>query len=53
MPDELNQISASMAIRLADITLIWDRIQTPQQASDGTVPKQDDVRLLLSLGFEF
>jgi putative salt-induced outer membrane protein YdiY len=36
-----------------DISLIWDRIQTPQQVSDGTFPKQDDVRLVLLLGIEF
>lgn len=36
-----------------DVTLVWDRIQTPQPASDGTVPKQDDLRIVLSLGFEF
>lgn len=36
-----------------DVSLIWDRIQTPQEASDGTFPKRDDFRLVLSLGFEF
>jgi putative salt-induced outer membrane protein YdiY len=36
-----------------DVTLIWDRIQAPQQASDGTFPNRDDFRLVLSLGFEF
>ncbi|MCP4901823.1 MAG: DUF481 domain-containing protein [bacterium] len=36
-----------------DITLIWDRIENPQEDADGLVPLQDDYRLVTSIGFEF
>jgi putative salt-induced outer membrane protein YdiY len=36
-----------------DISLVWDRIQEPQPEADGTVPEQDDWRLIFGLGFEF
>ncbi len=36
-----------------DISLIWDRIQNPQPEADGVVPKQDDFRLVIFLGFDF
>lgn len=36
-----------------DISLIWDRTQNPQPEADGVVPKQDDFRLVIFLGFEF
>lgn len=36
-----------------DISLIWDRIENPQPDSSGTVPKQNDFRLNLSLGVKF
>jgi len=36
-----------------DITFIWDRIRNPRPESDGTVPKQDDFRLLFGLGIDF
>ncbi len=35
-----------------EITLIWDRITNPTPDSEGVVPKQDDVRLVFSLGFD-
>jgi hypothetical protein len=36
-----------------DVTLYWDRTQIPQTARDGTVPDQDDFRMVVSLGIEF
>jgi hypothetical protein len=36
-----------------DITFVWDRIQDPQPAEDGTIPQQDDVRTIVGLGIEF
>jgi len=36
-----------------DVSLYWDRTQAPQAARDGTVPDQDDLRMVVSLGIEF
>jgi hypothetical protein len=36
-----------------DISLIWDRTQLPQPASDGTVPQQDDFFIIFGLGLDF
>ena len=36
-----------------DITMIWDRIQAPRPAEDGTVPFRDDYRLVVSLAFDW
>ncbi len=36
-----------------DVTLYWDRTQLPQAEPDGTVPEQDDLRLVIGLGIEF
>jgi hypothetical protein len=36
-----------------DIKMIWDRIQNPRQAEDGTVPNQDDYRLVVGLVFDW
>jgi len=36
-----------------DISWVWDRIQDPRPNQDGSVPKQDDYRLILGIGFEF
>jgi len=36
-----------------DISVIWDRIEKPQTASDGTQPKQDDYQLVVSLAYDF
>ena len=36
-----------------DVSLYWDRTQTPQAARDGTVPDQDDFRMVVALGIEF
>jgi hypothetical protein len=34
------------------VSFVWDRIQDPQPNADGTVPKQDDFYLILSLGLD-
>jgi hypothetical protein len=36
-----------------DISLIWDHVQTPQEADDGMVPEQDDFKLVFSLAYDF
>jgi long-subunit fatty acid transport protein len=36
-----------------DISLVWDRIQKPTANADGTLPKQDDYKLMFSLGVEY
>jgi putative salt-induced outer membrane protein YdiY len=36
-----------------DFSVIWDRTEKPQQAADGTVPEQDDLRMVVGLGIEF
>jgi putative salt-induced outer membrane protein YdiY len=36
-----------------DISWVWDRIQNPRPDSDGVVPKQDDLRLIVSVEFDF
>ncbi len=36
-----------------DVTFVWDRIEKPRQASDGSFPTKDDYRLNFALGFDF
>jgi len=36
-----------------DISVIWDRIEKPKTASDGTQPKQDDYQIVVSLAYDF
>ena len=36
-----------------DISWLWDRVESPEPREDGTVPKQDDVRLTVGLGIDF
>ncbi len=36
-----------------DVTAVWDRIQQPARASDGTRPASDDLRFTIGLGIEF
>jgi putative salt-induced outer membrane protein YdiY len=35
-----------------DVSFVWDRIQAPTAAADGTEPKQDDFYLFIGIGFE-
>jgi long-subunit fatty acid transport protein len=35
-----------------DLSFIWDRIQDPKTAADGSVPEQDDFYFFFGLGFE-
>jgi putative salt-induced outer membrane protein YdiY len=35
------------------ISWIWDRIQDPRPLEDGTIPEQDDYRLVFGLGWDF
>ena len=36
-----------------DISFVWDRVQRPRPEDSGVVPKKDDFRLILGLGFDF
>ena len=36
-----------------DLALVWDRTRDPQPKADGSVPDQDDIQWLLTLGIEF
>jgi putative salt-induced outer membrane protein YdiY len=36
-----------------DVSWIWDRVQSPEPNADGTVPKQDDVKLTVGIGIDF
>jgi putative salt-induced outer membrane protein YdiY len=36
-----------------DISAVWDRVQRPRPDEAGAVPKQNDYRLILGLGFDF
>jgi putative salt-induced outer membrane protein YdiY len=36
-----------------DITAVWDYVHSPQQGSDGIIPKRDDYQLLVGFGIEF
>ena len=36
-----------------NIAWIWDRIRDPRPLEDGTVPEQDDTRLVFGLGWSF
>jgi hypothetical protein len=36
-----------------DVALVWDRTRDPQPKADGSVPDQDDIQWLLTLGVEF
>ena len=36
-----------------DVSFVWDRVQQPRPGSSGLIPKKDDYRLILGLGFDF
>ncbi len=36
-----------------DVSMVWDRIEKPQPDADGTLPEQDDYRLIFGLGYDF
>ena len=36
-----------------DFELVWDRTRDPQPRADGSIPDQDDIQWLLTLGIEF
>jgi putative salt-induced outer membrane protein YdiY len=36
-----------------DLSLVWDRIEKPRPDESGTVPKQDDYRLIIGVGYDF
>lgn len=36
-----------------DISFVWDRVENPQPASDGTVPSKDDFQFIVGISYEF
>jgi putative salt-induced outer membrane protein YdiY len=36
-----------------DVSMVWDRTEKPQRNADGTLPEQDDYRLIFGLGYDF
>jgi len=36
-----------------DISWVWDRIEDPRANADGIVPKSDDTRFIIALGFDW
>jgi putative salt-induced outer membrane protein YdiY len=36
-----------------DVSLVWDRIESPKRNADGTIPEKNDYRLILGLGYDF
>lgn len=36
-----------------NISWIWDRTRDPRPLEDGTIPKQDDTRIIFGLGWDF
>jgi len=36
-----------------DVSFVWDRVREPQPAADGSVPENDDIQLIIGLGYEF
>lgn len=36
-----------------DVSFVWDRVQSPQERADGTVPERNDYRIMVELGYEF
>ena len=36
-----------------DLSLVWDRINEPRANADGSVPEQDDFRLIFAVGYDF
>ena len=35
-----------------DVTGVWDRVNSPVQAADKSIPEQDDFRILIGLGYD-
>lgn len=35
-----------------DLSIVWDRVETPQERADGTTPEQDDFRILLGVSLD-
>ena len=36
-----------------DLSLIWNRVASPQPAADGTIPKQDDFQMIVGVSYEY
>jgi hypothetical protein len=36
-----------------DVSLVWDRTESPPRDAFGEIPEKDDFRLMVGIGFEF
>lgn len=36
-----------------DVSVVWNRTQTPQERDDGTIPEQDDLQFILGVSLDF
>ena len=36
-----------------DLSLVWDRIEDPHVNADGSIPEQDDYRVIVGVGYDF
>jgi len=36
-----------------DVSWVWDRTKNPQENSDGSLPQQDDFKMIFALGYKF
>jgi hypothetical protein len=36
-----------------DLPLVWDRIEDPHVNADGSIPEQDDYRVIVGIGYDF
>lgn len=36
-----------------DLSFVWDRIEKPRPNADGSLPKQDDYRMIVGIGYDF
>jgi len=36
-----------------DVSIIWERTQKPQERIDTSIPEKNDIRLLVSIGYDF
>ena len=50
----MTTLEAELTSRLDfDISLVWDRVQSPSPREDSTLPDQNDFRMIFSLGWDF
>lgn len=45
-----NEITSELDL---DVSLIWDRINSPTKDEEGIVPESDDIRLVLGVSYSY